>query len=310
MLTHAFYKALLFLGAGSVIHAMDDEQDIKKMGALARFMPITAVRLPHRLVLDRRRAAVLGLLVEGRRARSTPGPSAPALWAIGALTAVLTAYYMGREYFLVFRGEQRWVEAERRTAHGAARHGAGYDPHDPRWVMTVPLVVLAALLGRSVGFIDLPFHPHLDFLERWLAPGRRREPARSTDWSIGRLWAFAVVDGALAVVGVRAGDRALADASSTARRSSRAFFVHGLVHRLGVRPLHRPAVDRGRRRASSTVVDTKVIDGAVNGVAALVRDVGRAAPQGSDRLRAQLRARPRRRRRASLVAYLLVRAEG
>ena len=66
MITHAFFKALLFLGAGSVIHGMHDEQDMRHMGALRKLMPITAATLHRRLAGHRRRAAVLRLLVEGR----------------------------------------------------------------------------------------------------------------------------------------------------------------------------------------------------------------------------------------------------
>ena len=68
MLTHAFYKALFFLGAGSVIHAMNEEQDVKTMGALARLMPVTGGDFFDRLALDRWRSCSLGLLVQGRRA--------------------------------------------------------------------------------------------------------------------------------------------------------------------------------------------------------------------------------------------------
>jgi NADH-quinone oxidoreductase subunit L len=166
MLTHAFYKALLFLGAGSVIHGMDDEQDIKKMGALRKVMPLTAATF------------LIGWLsiagvppFSGFWAKSDVLINAwnvsPALWAFGAVTAVLTAYYMGREYLLVFMGDRRWAEA--RPGFGE-EHAAGvHHPHDPRWVMTLPLVVLGfcSVFG---GFIDLPFHPNFTLLERWLDP--------------------------------------------------------------------------------------------------------------------------------------------
>ena len=66
MVTHAFFKALLFLGAGSVIHGMDDEQDMRRMGGLRKLMPITARHVHRRLAGHRRRAAVRRLLVEGR----------------------------------------------------------------------------------------------------------------------------------------------------------------------------------------------------------------------------------------------------
>ena len=82
MITHAFFKALLFLGAGSVIHGMHDEQDMRRMGGLRKFMPITAVHVHRRLAGDRRHPAVRRLLVEGRDPRSTPGTKDGALWVL------------------------------------------------------------------------------------------------------------------------------------------------------------------------------------------------------------------------------------
>ena len=109
MITHAFFKALLFLGAGSVIHGMDDEQDMRRMGALRKLMPITA-----------------GTFIVGWLAISGVPPFSGfwskdeiltyalhknlALYLVGLFTALLTAFYMSREVFLVFYGEARWNE--------------------------------------------------------------------------------------------------------------------------------------------------------------------------------------------------------
>ncbi|MCU1489433.1 MAG: proton-translocating NADH-quinone oxidoreductase, chain, partial [Acidimicrobiaceae bacterium] len=245
MLTHAFYKALLFLGAGSVIHAMNDEQDIKTMGGLAKLMPLTAGTFLVGWL------AIAGVPpFSGFWSKSEVLESAwrlsPALWAIGALTAVLTAYYMGREYFLVFLGQRRWEEGRRSgdghqhaTAFAGAPggspaaldpaaqthgHGAGVDPgaigarsteesgtepghtdeplhpHDPGWVMSFPLVVLA-VLAIFGGFIDLPFHPNFVLLEKWLDPVFGHTLLQ-THYSLGEAWAFAIVDAALAITGV------------------------------------------------------------------------------------------------------------
>ena len=120
MLTHAFYKALLFLGAGSVIHAMDDEQDMKTMGGLARLMPITAVTFFIGWLSIGGVPRLSGFWSKGDVLLNAFAFS-PALWAVGAVTAVLTAYYMGRAYLLVFRGEQRWDEAQGLGARARAR---------------------------------------------------------------------------------------------------------------------------------------------------------------------------------------------
>jgi NADH-quinone oxidoreductase subunit L len=149
MVTHAFFKALLFLGSGSVIHGMHDEQDMRRMGLLRVAMPITAITF-----------------IAGWLAIAGVPPFAGfwskdeillfaleknwALYAVGLLTALLTAYYMTRQVIMVFFGEARWKDA-------ANEHGVGGDfkPHESPPVMLLPLVVLA---GLSVvgGVIQLP----------------------------------------------------------------------------------------------------------------------------------------------------------
>ena len=111
-MTHAFFKALLFLGAGSVILGMHHEQDITRMGGLRTRMPCTWLTFLVGVIAICGRAAVLGLLLEGRDpARGEPGarrsPVTSALWLIGLVTAFLTAFYMFRLYYLVFTGESR-----------------------------------------------------------------------------------------------------------------------------------------------------------------------------------------------------------
>src|SRR2546429_3568119 len=101
MITHAFFKAVRFLGAGSVMHGMHDEQNMKKMGALRKFMPITAGTF-----------IVAWLSIAGippfsgfwskDQILANAWERSPALWAVGAITALLTAYYMSRQVFLVF----------------------------------------------------------------------------------------------------------------------------------------------------------------------------------------------------------------
>ena len=123
MLTHAFYKALLFLGAGSVIHAMNDDQDVKTMGALSRVMPITAVTFFIGWLSIGGVPVFSGFWSKGDVLLNGYAFS-PALWAVGALTAVLTAYYLGRAYLLVFRGRAavgRGKEDPRHDGPQAAR---------------------------------------------------------------------------------------------------------------------------------------------------------------------------------------------
>jgi len=256
MLTHAFYKALLFLSAGSVIHGMEDEQDIKKMGALAKLMPLTAATFLIGWLSIAGVPPLSGFWAKGEVLLNAWTIS-PALWAVAAVTALITAYYMGREYLLVFTGASRWP----RNAAGHELH-----PHEAGKVMTVPLVVLSfcAVLG---GFINLPFHPHWDLLERWLDP----VVAHSTvthHYSLLHSWVFAVSDGVLAVAGVAI---ALALWRGVVNRPAlepnfllRAWKLDDLLDRFVARPSTSLAV------ATDTVVENKVIDGAVTGLAQTV----------------------------------------
>ena len=149
LVTHAFFKALLFLAAGSVIHALHEEQDVRRMGGLRRSMPFThVVSLIGVLAISGiplfsgffSKDAILGAAFEHQ----------PVLWVIGLLVALLTAFYMGRWYFLVFRGEYRG------KAH----------PHEGGLVLRAPLAVLAVLAALG-GFLNIPhlFGGHTAFFE-------------------------------------------------------------------------------------------------------------------------------------------------
>ena len=283
MLTHAFYKALLFLGAGSVIHAMDDEQDTKRFGALARLMPITSVTFLVGWLAIGGVPPLSGFWSKGDVLMNAYALS-PLLYAIAALTALLTAYYLGRCYLLTFSGQQRWSEARRSgdgthassaghaasAAHPAGSEGAGLHPHDPGWVMTLPLEVLAAAAVVG-GIINLPFHP-LDFLERWLNPVVGAELLQ-THFSTGAQWAFALGDAVLAGVGVAI---ALGFWRRTAEHPElepsffrRAWYIDWAYDRF----IAGGSADLAQLTADD--VETKVIDGAVNGFGGFVAASGR-----------------------------------
>lgn len=150
MVTHAFFKALLFLGSGSVIHGMHHEQDMRRMGALRKVMPITGFTfiigwlaiagVPPFAGFWSKDEILLYAFANNRL-----------LWFIGVVTALLTAYYMTRQVIMVFFGEARWHDnAEDNGAHG------DHTPHESPWTMVTPLVVLA---GLSIvgGAMQLPF---------------------------------------------------------------------------------------------------------------------------------------------------------
>ena len=164
LMTHAFFKALMFLGSGSVIHAMHEEQDIRKMGGLKKAMPITHLTFFIGWIAIIGMPPFAGFFSKDEilwKAMTSP-LGHPALWAAGVLGAIMTAFYMTRLMALTFWGKSR-VPKE---TH----------PHESPALMTIPLMVLALLsvVGGWVGINHaisavLPGHPP-NILELWLAP--------------------------------------------------------------------------------------------------------------------------------------------
>jgi len=284
--THAFFKALLFLGSGSVIHAMhhayhathshEDAQDMRNMGGLREYMPITFWLM---LIAT---LAIAGIppfagffskdeILAAAFARGAGTPVFYVFYGMGVLAALLTAFYMARLMAMTFLGENRTGERERAHLHEAP------------WIMTGPLVVLG-ILSAVGGALNLP---HLvgghEALERWLEPvlepGLKFThlvmPSGSTE--------YALVGAAVAigVLGLWLGFRStLARRIPTAhdappetgfaRVLNRKYYVDELYDAIVVRPvewLSRMVLWRG--------VDQGVVDGAaVNGAAALSRLLG------------------------------------
>ncbi len=194
LFTHAFFKALLFLGAGSVIHAMHHEQDMRKMGGLWKLIPVTFA------VMTIGTIAITGLGIPGVElgfagffskdsilgAAFSVGQSQPLgyfAWVVGVFVAFLTSFYSWRVAFFTFNGHARWgahdehhtdnhaaahddhgaqleTHSEPDTAHDDHGHG-DHKPHESPWVMLIPLLVL------SVGavFAGWVFFP--DFVGKW-----------------------------------------------------------------------------------------------------------------------------------------------
>ena len=285
MITHAFFKALLFLGAGSVIHGMHDEQDMKRMGALRKLLPVTSATFIVGWL------AIAGVFpFSGFWSKDeillNAWEKSPWLWALGLVTALLTAYYMSRQVFLVFYGEERWkeaaepespaeavVEPEHEPAAAAhAAHGAHGDfkPHESPRVMLVPLALLA--VGAAFGgLLNLPFKGWT-FLEDWLEPVFHEQIHHVTSETPTKLLLIAVVSPAV-LLGIAAAYAVVI--KSRVRESAvepailrRGWYVDELYQKVVVAP----------GRALSTwlayVFDAKIVDGVVNGVASLVRSGG------------------------------------
>jgi NADH-quinone oxidoreductase subunit L len=162
-MTHAFFKALMFLGSGSVIHAMHEEQDMRKMGALKKYMPITHITFLLGWLAIIGVPPFAGFFSKDEilaYAFNSPFGS-PVLWACGALGATLTAFYMTRLMALTFWGKSR-VPKE-------------VHPHESPAIMTISLIVLA-VLSVIGGWIGIPhvIGEHLGHIpnvwEHWLHP--------------------------------------------------------------------------------------------------------------------------------------------
>ena len=166
LLTHAFFKALLFLAAGSVIHAVGGEQDMRRMGGLRKYAPVTFWTMTMATLAIAGTPFFSGFFSKDMILFKTwisPFGSR-AIWGVLWFTAFLTAFYMFRLWFLTFFGEYRGA-AE--NSHGSAdHHGHGGQPHESPRVMLVPLVILAVLsvIGGWVGT------PGNNRIGRFLAP--------------------------------------------------------------------------------------------------------------------------------------------
>jgi NADH-quinone oxidoreductase subunit L len=141
VMTHAFFKALLFLGAGSVIHAMHHEQDIQKYGGLKKYMPRTYLTFLIAALAISGIPPLSGFFSKDEILWQAYDNGGLFFWILGAGTAMITAFYMFRLYFLTFEGKERF---------GHDKH-----PHESPSVMTIPLIILAVLAAIG-GFIGIP----------------------------------------------------------------------------------------------------------------------------------------------------------
>ena len=174
MITHAFFKALLFLGAGSVIHGMHDEQDMRRYGALKSAMPITAGTfiigwlaisgIPPFSGFWSKDEVLLAAWNENRIA-----------WVLLLVAAIMTAFYMSRLVFMTFFGEKRWnadhidQDSTEEIAPSENEELLAKNPHESPVLMWLPLVALAGLAAVA-GLLNLPFSHDTKYLEKWLEP--------------------------------------------------------------------------------------------------------------------------------------------
>jgi NADH-quinone oxidoreductase subunit L len=266
LMTHAFFKALLFLGAGSVIHAMRDEQDMHRMGGLFKKMPVTAVTMAVGTLAIAGIPPLAGFWSKDEILGATfeRGGWYYALWVVGLITAMITAFYMTRQWVLVFLGKPRWSE--------------GTEPHESPRVMTVPLVVLA-LLSLVGGLVNTPVWTGLEhFLEPAFEGISVQLPPEG--WTMFLLLAgvsvvAALVGGGLGFLTYRqpkqrwtSFEESFQPLWGTWEAAYRVDDVYGAV-----------IVAPGKKAAELAAfsVDLPVIDGAVNGIGRAFRKLGELA---------------------------------
>lgn len=173
--THAFFKALLFLGAGSVIHAMGGEQDIRRMGGLKKALPITFMTMILGTIAISGVPPFSGFFSKDEMLAHVYEYS-PVLWFIGSVTSMLTAFYMFRMMFLTFWGSFRGTHEQKHHLHESPKS------------MTVPLMILAALsvIGGALGL------PEFWGTKNWMAENLnpvllRKNPSilsHETEWTL------------------------------------------------------------------------------------------------------------------------------
>jgi NADH-quinone oxidoreductase subunit L len=244
LMTHAFFKALLFLGAGAVIHGLHGEQDLRQMGGLFNHMRITAITLLCASF------AISGFpFTSGFFSKDAilvaAYERAPWMYWVGVLTAGMTAFYVFRAWFLAFTGDYRG------HAH----------PHESPLVMTGPLMLLA-VLSISGGFINIP---------HWLEP---MFAEKAENQALAWVSAGVGIAGILLAYVFYVAKRGLADSFAKGMSG----FYTLVYHKYYVDEIYNAVVVRPLVAISRTVlwrgVDAGLIDGTVNGVGARSRGIG------------------------------------
>jgi len=265
--THAFFKALLFLGSGSVIHGLGGEQDMRKMGGLRRKMPVTywtmllaggaLAALPPLAGFWSKDAILASAFVSGHLV----------LWAVGIVTAVLTAFYVTRALWLTFYGEPR--------DHHLYDHA-----HESPAVMALPLVALA--VGTAVLGILVGFPPEQGFIDTFLRPVFGGEGGRTPE--LATIVTLAAVSVAAGVLGILAGFsmyvRHRPDPAAVSRAAGPLYRL--LVNKYFVDELYDHRIVEAFRAAFGAMwaFDIHVIDGLANRLGWLAAVGGTALRRG------------------------------
>jgi NADH-quinone oxidoreductase subunit L len=258
--THAFFKACLFLGSGSVIHALDGEQDMRKMGGLKAHMPQTYWTYVVATLAIAGAPFTAGFFSKDLILWQAFSHGAVILWGVGVITAGMTAFYMFRQLFMVFHGDCR------------ADPHAKANLHESPAVMTWPLIILA-IGSIFAGWLGAPEYLWGSRWDRWLAPifGAEAHSASPSTEIVLTLLTLGIV-----AIGIffaylkygRPADRVEAKdlaGNLLYRISLNKFYVDEIYDYIFARPF------TACSRFFADFIDPRVIDGTVNGVAAVTR---------------------------------------
>jgi len=263
--THAFFKALLFLAAGSVIHGMGGEQDIRNMGGLRKAMPVTFWVFLIGTFAISGFPLLSGFFSKDEIFAFTYANGGPIWWGIAGLGAMLTAIYMCRLLYVTFFGEFRGTHEQAHHLHESPR------------VMTIPLIILA-VLSIAGGFLNTPHFLHLgndQWLAHWFSavvPLNEIHLDASTEWT---LMTFTTTLALLIIIASyfiysKKSNLPVADTAQGGLTLlvANKFYVDEIYDALFVRPVEKLS------KLFHYYVDIQGIDGLVNGVGTGVRRIG------------------------------------
>ena len=277
VMTHAFFKALLFLGAGSVIHSMHHEQDIQHYGGLRKHMPKTAATFLIAALAISGIPPLSGFFSKDEILWYSFANGGFLFWLIGALTAFITAFYMFRLYFLTFEGKERFGHEK----PASTRSNRGEHPHESPNVMVIPLIILAVLsaIGGFIGIPEIFSGEHGNIFHGWLEPVFKNAERKLAIYGLHThfqeilLMTISVAGAAGSIFFARyIYLRKPSIASDTAKKFKsiynllwNKYFVDELYDATVINPIVKTSDSFLWR-----IADNKIIDGLVNGIASLI----------------------------------------
>jgi len=272
LMTHAFFKGLLFLGAGSVIHSLSGEMDMRFMGGLKRYLPITFWTFLIAVLAITGIPGFSGFFSKDEilwNAFSSAGGN-PILWVIGVFTAGLTAFYMFRLFYLTFLGASRFKPEKELHIHESPK------------IMTIPLIILGffSLFGGYIGI------PHSlggeNHFEKFMEPvfeHSKMISASGAEHSLGLEYLLMIISIIVVLIGLIIVHRIYLKrpdiASTLAKRFSRAYRV--LFNKYYIDEIYHAIIVNPFIKISDIfwkIFDIKIVDGAVNGTADVIQSAG------------------------------------